>query len=65
MRTNIVLDDNLVAEAFKYADTVYTKKDLVNLALKEFVSNHKIKNLRDIKGKISFDENYDYKEMRN
>ena len=32
MRTNIVLDDNLLKKAFKYTD-VSTKKDLVNLAL--------------------------------
>jgi Arc/MetJ family transcription regulator len=64
MRTNIVLDDSLVEEAFKYAETIHTKKDLIETALKEFVRNHKMKNLKDIKGKISFDENYDYKQMR-
>ena len=64
MRTNIVLDDNLVNEAFKYAESIHTKKDLIETALKEFVRNHKIKNLKEIKGKISFDENYNYKQMR-
>jgi len=39
MRTNIVLDDVLVKEAFKYA-SVTTKRELINLALKEFVANH-------------------------
>jgi Arc/MetJ family transcription regulator len=64
MRTNIVLDDDLVNEAFKYAENIQTKKDLINTALKEFIQNHKIKDLRDLKGKIKFDDNYDYKQMR-
>ena len=64
MRTNIVLDDNLVDEAFKYADKIHTKKDLIETALKEFVRNHKMKNIKEIKGKILFDDSYDYKQMR-
>lgn len=64
MRTNIVLDDNLVEEAFKYASDVHTKRELIEVALKEFVTTRKMKNLKDIKGKIQFDENYDYKSMR-
>jgi len=64
MRTNIVLDDNLVKEAFKYAGSISTKKDLVETALKEFVRNHKVKNLQEIKGLIQFSEDYDYKKMR-
>ena len=64
MRTNIVLDDVLVAEAFKHAENIHTKKDLIDLALKEFVKNHKIKDLRDLKGQISFADGYDYKKMR-
>jgi Arc/MetJ family transcription regulator len=64
MRTNIVLDDSLVAEAFKYAENINTKKDLVETALREFVQHHKIKNLSDIRGKIMFADDYDYKSMR-
>ena len=64
MRTNIVLDDNLVAEAFKYAETIHTKKDLIETALKEYVRVRKIKNIRDLKGKIEFYEDYDYKALR-
>ncbi len=63
MRTNIVLDDNLLKEAFKCAD-VSTKKDLVNLALKEFVENHMRLNMRELKGKVKFREDYDYKKSR-
>jgi Arc/MetJ family transcription regulator len=64
MRTNIVLDDQLVDEAFKYAENINTKKDLIEIALREFVKNRKIKNLRDLKGKIVFSDAYDYKKMR-
>ncbi|GAB1481902.1 hypothetical protein MASR2M78_07170 [Treponema sp.] len=64
MRTNIVLDDNLVEEAFKYAESIQTKKDLIEAALKEFVQKRKMKNLRDLKGQIQFADDYDYKAMR-
>lgn len=63
MRTNIVLDDELVKKAFKYAD-VKTKKDLITLALKEFVLNHSRLDLREIRAKIHFRDDYDYKKMR-
>ncbi|ADK79781.1 type II toxin-antitoxin system VapB family antitoxin [Sediminispirochaeta smaragdinae] len=64
MRTNIVLDDSLVEEAFKYAGNIRTKKDLIEMALREFVRSKKMKNLRDLKGKIEFADGYDYKSMR-
>ena len=38
MRTNIVLDEALLQEAFHYAN-VRTEKEIVHLALKEFVEN--------------------------
>ena len=63
MRTNIVLDDNLVIEAFKYT-SVKTKKDLIHTALKEFVKTKSRLNLMDLRGKVEFDEDYDYKKMR-
>jgi Arc/MetJ family transcription regulator len=64
MRTNIVLDDVLVEEAFRYAGTVHTEKGLIELALKEFIQTRKLMNLKDLKGKISFSSNHDYKKMR-
>ncbi len=64
MRTNIVIDDDLVEEAFKYSGDIKTKKDLVEIALKEYVAKHKMKNLQDLRGKIRFDNGYDYKDMR-
>jgi Arc/MetJ family transcription regulator len=64
MRTNIVLDDGLVAEAFKYAEHIKTKRELVEAALKEFVAHHKMRDLRELKGKIEFADGYDYKDLR-
>jgi Arc/MetJ family transcription regulator len=64
MRTNIVLDDQLVKEAFSYSSNIKTKRELIEVALKEYVSSRKVKDLRDLRGKIQFDENYDHKKMR-
>ncbi len=63
MRTNIVLDDELVAEAFKYVK-VKTKRELVNLALRELVARHRRKNLLELFGTGGILDDYDYKEMR-
>jgi len=63
MRTNIVLDDELLHEALKYT-RVKTKRELVHLALKEFVENRRRLNLLDLDGKIEFAEGYDYKKLR-
>lgn len=63
MRTNIDLDDQLMDEAFKHSD-VKTKKDLIHQALKEFIENKKRKNLGDLRGKLVFEKDYDYKSMR-
>ena len=57
MRTNIVLDDNLVKEAFKYSEAK-TKKELINQALKEFVDNRGRRDLLDLEGKIEFAKGY-------
>ncbi len=63
MRTNIVLDEDLVEEALKLSG-VRTKKELVRQALREFVENRKRRNIVDLAGKIKFAENYDYKKLR-
>lgn len=63
MRTNIVLDETLVDEAFKLG-SAKTKRELIHEALKEYVENRKRLNLLDLSGKIRFSEGYDYKAMR-
>jgi Arc/MetJ family transcription regulator len=64
MRTNIVLNDELMEEAFKYSQTIATKRELIETALKEYVNNRKRKNIKELKGKIKFQDDYDYKTMR-
>lgn len=51
MRTNIDLDDDLVAAAFRYSDA-RTKKDLVHQALREFVDNRRRRDPRLLKKKV-------------
>jgi Arc/MetJ family transcription regulator len=63
MRTNIVLDEGLVSEAFKLSG-VKTKRDLLHQALKEFVENRKRHNLLHLEGRIKFAAGYDYKVLR-
>ncbi len=63
MRTNIVIDDVLIEEAFAVSN-VKTKRELVDRALREFVARHKRKNLMDLYGSNGMDPNYDYKRVR-
>ncbi len=37
---------------------IKTKKELINLALKEFIETHKRKNLMELKGQIKFSKMY-------
>jgi len=64
MRTNVVLNDELINEAFKYSQTISTKRELIEIALKEYVNNRKRKNIKELRGKIKFRKDYDYKAMR-
>ncbi len=63
VRTNIVIEDELVEEAFRYAG-VRTKRQLVDLALREFVENHRRKDVRELRGKGLIRPDYDYKRLR-
>ena len=63
MRTKIVLDDELVEEAFRHTDA-RTKRELVDLALREFVENHKRKDIRELRGRVTFHPGYDHKKLR-
>jgi Arc/MetJ family transcription regulator len=60
MRTNVVLSDELVDEAFRYSQQISTKKELLETAIKEYVDNRKRKNIKVLKVKIKFREDYDY-----
>ncbi len=63
MRTNIVLDDEIVKTAFRYSKAK-TKKELINEALKELITSRQRLDLRDLRGKIEFKSDYDYKKLR-
>jgi Arc/MetJ family transcription regulator len=63
MRTNIVLDDALVKEAFRHSKAT-TKRELVHEALRELIRARSRKSLLALRGKIRFTEDYDYKTLR-
>jgi Arc/MetJ family transcription regulator len=63
MRTNIVLDDELIAEASRVTG-ISTKKDLVHEALRVLIATRKRKSLLDLEGKIQFTPGYDHKVLR-
>ncbi len=63
MRTNIVLDDELVEEALALTGA-RTKKDVVDLALRELVRLRKKKNLADLAGRVRFTNRFDHKSLR-
>ena len=63
MRTNIELDDELVEKAFILTG-VRTKKELVNLALKELIESRSPKDLLDLSGQIEFAEGFSTDSVR-
>ena len=63
MRTNIVIDDELLNEAFSVSNAK-TKKDLIHEALREFIRLKSRKLLTDLAGAIKFYKNYDHKQLR-
>ncbi len=63
MPTNLAIDDELLKIAQKIAG-LKTKKDTVNLALKEFIQRRKQEEIINLFGKIEYDKDYNYKEFR-
>ncbi len=61
MRTNIVVDDNLMAEALKLS-SIKTKKCVVETALKLLVQVKRQEEIRKLRGKLNWDGNLS--EMR-
>jgi len=58
-----MIDDTLMKEALSLTG-MKTKRDVVHKALEEFVQNLKKKDLREIRGKVQFAPDYDYKKTR-
>jgi Arc/MetJ family transcription regulator len=63
MRTHIILDEKLVQEATALTG-VCTKRELIDLALRELIRARRKKNLFDLAGKIQLTDDYDHKAMR-
>ncbi len=63
MRTNIVLDPELVKTAQRLSG-IKTKKGVIDQALRVLVANLKRKSLLEISGKVKFIKGYDYKALR-
>lgn len=61
MRTNIVIDDKLMADALK-ATGLGTKKEAVELGLKMLVRLNKQQEIRKLRGKLNWEGDLD--EMR-
>jgi Arc/MetJ family transcription regulator len=63
MRTNIEIDDELLAQAFSVSRS-RTKKELIHEALREFIRLKKRKDLTELAGFIQFHQDYDHKKLR-
>ncbi len=61
MRTNIEIDDSLMANALK-ATGLSTKKEAVELGLKALIKLNKQASIRALRGKLKWEGNLD--EMR-
>ena len=61
--TNLSIDTQLLNDALKISG-LKTKKDTVNLALREFIKKHKASEILELFGTIEYDEDYDYKKER-
>ncbi len=62
-RTNIELDEDLMAEASKLTG-IRTKRLLVHEGLRALVETKRRRPLSDLRGKITFDPSYDHKLAR-
>ena len=63
MPTNLSINPELLQKAFEISG-LKTKKDTVNLALKELINRHKQLEIIDLFGKMDPDPDYDYKKGR-
>lgn len=63
MRTNVDLDDELVAKAFELTG-LRTKKQLLHAALQELIRARQKRDLADLSGQIRFRDDFDHKELR-
>ncbi len=58
MRTNIVIDGTLMAEAMKLS-ALKTKKDVVDSGLRPLIQIKKQERIKSLRGKLKWDEDLD------
>lgn len=63
MATNLAINQELLSKALELSG-LKTKKDTVNLALKEFVNRRKQLEIISFFGEMDTDPDYDYKKGR-
>lgn len=63
MRTNIVIDDRLVADAIKLSGAK-TKREVVELALRRLVTSARQKDILDLVGQDLIAPDYDVRAVR-
>lgn len=63
MRTNIVLDETLVSEAIQVSGA-RTKREVVDLALRELVARGRQRRLKDLVRRDLIDPTYDVRAVR-
>jgi len=63
MRTNVVLDGELVREAFRLTGA-RTKRELIDMALRELVRVRRKKNLMELAEQIRLRKDFDRKGLR-
>ena len=64
MATDLNIDMKLIDEVYKIGN-FKTKKDAVNVALKEYIQRHRQKDMLKFLNKVDFDKDYDCKKARN
>jgi len=62
-RTNIVLDDRLVSEGMALSGA-RSRRELVDAALRAYLDFLKRKQIRLLRGKVEFFEDYDHRTLR-
>jgi len=63
MATNLAINTDLLEAALKKGG-LKTKRETVNLALKEFIQKRECAEIIELFGKVSYDNDYDYKQGR-
>jgi Arc/MetJ family transcription regulator len=63
MRTNVVLDDDLVEEASRVTG-IRVKKHLIHEALRVLLAARKRRSLLDLRSKIRFAPGFDHRSLR-